>query len=271
MGRINDIENLIQAVNEKYGLEPYNDRFPPITENLISASTVKRLWKYPSFRERAKGPSLDILARSVGYDSFKDYQSFMKNSRKVHKAVDGTIFTLFNKHQDILNHAIDVFVEAGYVIKDVDTHTLRWVKKPWKRQEFACWITEICYLVEADKEESYHLIKNGNYCEVSAQTFISSFRDLPTGLTDDNLREAVSQYRKQITHIHKNDLSSQYTRDEFYRMSVMDVLEKDVNEWYEYDGKGEIRKKHTLKKALYFPIIKGINQVQINNANANTV
>ena len=45
MSKVDNIEDLIQAINKKYGLEPYNNIFPPITEGLISQSTVARMWK----------------------------------------------------------------------------------------------------------------------------------------------------------------------------------------------------------------------------------
>lgn len=256
------IEDLIQAVNEKYGSEPYDDKFPPIAEGQISQATIAGLWKSPEARKYAHVSTLDILARYVGYESFVSLCDIKINSRKVHKASDGTIFTLFNKHQDILEQVIDAFTECGYITRVADTSILRWIKSPWRRQEFACWITEICYLVEADKEESYNLIKNGTFCEVSARTFIASFRGLPSDITDDNLREAVSQYRKQITHIHKTDLSQKYTCDELYRLSVRELIEKDINEWNEYDRNGEVRKKHSLKKHLFLPIILTASKFQ---------
>ncbi len=256
MSKINDIEDLIQAVNEKFGLEPFNNNFPPITEGLISQATVARMWKYPDFRERAVHPStLDILARCIGYDSFKSFQQYKKSLRKVHKAADGTIFTLFNKHQELLNKAIEAFDEAGYITKESGDNKLRWIKEPWMRQEFACWITELCYLLEADKEEDYKLIKHGTFCEVSAQTFLASFVSLPQGLRNDNLREAVSKYRKQITHIHPTDLSAQYTHDELYRLSSKEVIKHNVQYWNEYDNEGRTKKHYTFKRSIYLPIL----------------
>lgn len=263
MGKVNDIEALIQAINEKYGPEPYNNNdFPPITEGPISQATVARIWKLPEARECVHISTLDILARCVGYESYRGFRQQRRNMRKVHKAVDGTIFTQFYKHQETLNQVIDAFVDAGYLSRGAKSNKLRWVKEPWKRQEFACWITELCYLLNADNEKDYNLIKQGSFCEVSAQTFIASFTDIPSEITDVNLREAVSQYRKQITKIHKNNLSSQYTPDQLYRLSVKTVLENDIDRWYVYDNKGEIKSSHTFKRLIYLPILAIFNNLK---------
>ena len=268
MERDNNIKNLIQAITDKYGLEPFNDSFPPIAEELISPATVQRVWKYPSLG-RISISTLDILAKSIGYDSYRVFLQYKKNHRKVHKAIDGTIFTLFSKHQDVLSQAVDAFVEEGYLAKDSETNCIRWIKEPWKRQEFACWITEISYLVDADKEDSYHLIKEGTFCEVSSQTFMRSFIGLPSDLTDANLREAVSNYRKQITHTHQKDQSFLFSHDELYRLSVKEVLKNEVGKWNEYDSNGDIKKIHTFKRTLYLPILSIIDKIRQKNPNTD--
>lgn len=174
----------------------------------------------------------------------------------------GTIFTLFHKHRDLLDRAIDAFVKEGYLGKEDGKNSIRWIKEPWKRQEFACWITELSYLMDADKEKDYRLIKLGSFCKVSTQTFLSSFSDLPAEFGNDNLRDAVSQYRRQITHIHDTDLSSQYTPDELYRFSVKKVIETDVRYWNKYDNDGQIAKRHDFKRYIYRPILALFDKIR---------
>ena len=79
---IPELQMLLRAVEEKYGrpLRSTND-FNALSaiisyecREVLSASTLKRLWGYVSLRTTPRGSTLDILARFVGYRDFADFR-----------------------------------------------------------------------------------------------------------------------------------------------------------------------------------------------------
>lgn len=79
---IPELQTLLQKVEEKYGrpLECTND-FRVLSalleyecKEVVSVSTLKRLWGYVSQRTTPRESTLDVLSRFVGYKSFEDFR-----------------------------------------------------------------------------------------------------------------------------------------------------------------------------------------------------
>lgn len=80
--RVPELQSLLDAVEKKYGapLMSTND-FNVLSALLkfegretLSASTLKRLWRYVSQETTPRKTTLDVLARFVGYKDFRDYR-----------------------------------------------------------------------------------------------------------------------------------------------------------------------------------------------------
>ena len=76
-----EIHELIEAVKTKYSnslatstdFEEFSLYLQKHTGDIISASTLKRLWGYVRDTHEPRGHTLDILSRYVGYHNFDDF------------------------------------------------------------------------------------------------------------------------------------------------------------------------------------------------------
>lgn len=82
---IPELQTLLQEVEKKYGhpLECTND-FRVLSalmeyecKDLVSVSTLKRLWGYVSQQTTPRESTLDVLSRFIGFKSFSDYHISM--------------------------------------------------------------------------------------------------------------------------------------------------------------------------------------------------
>lgn len=80
---IPELQSLLDAVEKKYGLPivAHND-FNTLSvvldhecHEILSSSTLKRLWGYVSLRTTPRKSTLDILSKYVGYKNFSDFRT----------------------------------------------------------------------------------------------------------------------------------------------------------------------------------------------------
>ena len=82
-----EIHELIEAVKTKYSnslatstdFEEFSLYLQKHTGDIISASTLKRLWGYVRDTHEPRGHTLDILSRYVGYHNFDDFCKWHTN------------------------------------------------------------------------------------------------------------------------------------------------------------------------------------------------
>lgn len=83
-----EIQELVSAVKAKYGksldapsdFEEFSLYLYKHTEEVISASTLKRLCGYVKYPHNTRKYTLDVLSRFVGYNSFEEYCAWLKTS-----------------------------------------------------------------------------------------------------------------------------------------------------------------------------------------------
>lgn len=86
---IPELSFLLSEVEKKYGrrvatstdFESLSVVIEMETGELISSSTLKRLWGYVSLNPTPRIATLDVLARFVGYRHFKEFCEGLKNSQ----------------------------------------------------------------------------------------------------------------------------------------------------------------------------------------------
>lgn len=80
---IPELQSLLDAVEKKYGrpIAAHND-FNTLSvvldhecHEILSSSTLKRLWGYVSLRTTPRKSTLDILSKYVGYKDFSDFRA----------------------------------------------------------------------------------------------------------------------------------------------------------------------------------------------------
>lgn len=80
---IPELQSLLDAVEKKYGrpIAVHND-FNTLSvvldyecHEILSSSTLKRLWGYVSLRTTPRKSTLDILSKYVGYKDFNDFRN----------------------------------------------------------------------------------------------------------------------------------------------------------------------------------------------------
>lgn len=80
---IPELQSLLDAVEKKYGrpIVAHND-FNTLSvvldhecHEILSSSTLKRLWGYVSLRTTPRKSTLDILSKYVGYKNFSDFRT----------------------------------------------------------------------------------------------------------------------------------------------------------------------------------------------------
>lgn len=87
---IPELSYLLQVVEKTYGRKLYTttdfESLSIIIENkigeLISSSTLKRLYGYVSMKPVPRKSTLDVLSRFIGYRSFEDFRSELKTNPK---------------------------------------------------------------------------------------------------------------------------------------------------------------------------------------------
>lgn len=85
--KIPELARLIQMVEERYGrkvntsteFEALSVTIERETGELVSASTLKRLWGYVSLRPSPRIATLDVLSRFIGYASFSAFCDMLKS------------------------------------------------------------------------------------------------------------------------------------------------------------------------------------------------
>ena len=95
---IPELSFLLSEVEKKYGrrvatstdFESLSVVIEMSVGELISSSTLKRLWGYVSLNPTPRIATLDVLARFVGYRNFKEFCEGLKDSQ----AFISTLFTL---------------------------------------------------------------------------------------------------------------------------------------------------------------------------------
>lgn len=83
-----EIAELLIAVEDKYAkglrtttdFEEFSLHLKWKLEEPISVSTLKRLWGYVNDVHKPRIRTLDLLSQYIGYESFKDYCSYLKKS-----------------------------------------------------------------------------------------------------------------------------------------------------------------------------------------------
>ena len=107
---------LLEEVEKKYGrriatttdFESLSVVIEHQIGELLSSSTLKRLWGYVSLNPTPRVATLDILSRFVGQKNFKAFCESLKNS----KAFVSTFFTA--KYQTVAELASGVSVTVGW-------------------------------------------------------------------------------------------------------------------------------------------------------------
>ena len=87
---IPELSYLLQVVEKTYGRKLYTttdfESLSIIIENkigeLISSSTLKRLYGYVSMKPVPRKSTLDVLSRFIGYRSFEDFRSDLRTNPK---------------------------------------------------------------------------------------------------------------------------------------------------------------------------------------------
>ncbi len=83
-----EIKELISAVKARYGKSlgtstdfgEFSLHLEKESGEIISVSTLKRLWGYVKDTHEPRGHTLDILSRYIGYKNFDDYCAWLKTS-----------------------------------------------------------------------------------------------------------------------------------------------------------------------------------------------
>ncbi len=83
-----EVKELISAVKAKYGKSlatstdfgEFSLHLGKESGEIISVSTLKRLWGYVRDTHEPRGHTLDILSRYIGYKNFDDYCLWLKTS-----------------------------------------------------------------------------------------------------------------------------------------------------------------------------------------------
>jgi hypothetical protein len=111
-----ELAYLLEEVEKKYGrriatttdFESLSVVIEHQIGELLSSSTLKRLWGYVSLNPTPRVATLDILSRFVGQKNFKAFCESLKNS----KAFVSTFFTA--KYQTVAELASGVSVTVGW-------------------------------------------------------------------------------------------------------------------------------------------------------------
>jgi len=93
-----EIAELIEAVEKKYtktlntstDFEEFSLRLKKETRSEISPSTLKRLWGYVNDRHTPRMNTLDILSVYVGFENFKGFCDWLKQSVRYNSSFFGT-------------------------------------------------------------------------------------------------------------------------------------------------------------------------------------
>lgn len=86
--KIPELARLIQMVEERYGrkintsteFEALSVTIERETGDIVSASTLKRIWGYVSLRPSPRIATLDVLCRFIGFPSFSAFCEMLKNN-----------------------------------------------------------------------------------------------------------------------------------------------------------------------------------------------
>lgn len=113
---IPELAYLLTEVEKKYGrriatttdFESLSVVIEHQINELISSSTLKRLWGYVSLNPTPRLATLDLLSRFVGYKDFKDFCNGLKES----KAFTSTFFT--SKCQTVAELKSGTIVTLGW-------------------------------------------------------------------------------------------------------------------------------------------------------------
>lgn len=113
---IPELAYLLTEVEKKYGrriatttdFESLSVVIEHLINELISSSTLKRLWGYVSLNPTPRLATLDILSRYVGYQDFKDFCNGLKESQ----AFSSTFFT--SKCQTVAELKSGTIVTLGW-------------------------------------------------------------------------------------------------------------------------------------------------------------
>ena len=111
-----ELAYLLEEVEKKYGrriatttdFESLSVVIEHQIGELLSSSTLKRLWGYVSLNPTPRVATLDILSRFVGHKNFKAFCASLKDS----KAFVSTFFTA--KYQTVAELASGVSVTVGW-------------------------------------------------------------------------------------------------------------------------------------------------------------
>lgn len=111
-----EIEYLLSEVEKKYGRRVATttdfESLSVVIEHqigeLISSSTLKRLWGYVSLNPNPRIATLDVLARYVGFTTFKEFCDNLKET----KTFVSTFFT--SRCQTVAELAKDALVTIGW-------------------------------------------------------------------------------------------------------------------------------------------------------------
>ena len=120
---IPELQSLLDAVEKKYGrpIVAHND-FNTLSvvldhecHEILSSSTLKRLWGYVSLRTTPRKTTLDILSRYVGYKDFGDFRPSLFG--KVDE-VSGFLETTYLSAEDIPEgHILRIGWEPGRLLR----------------------------------------------------------------------------------------------------------------------------------------------------------
>lgn len=88
--RTPEIEQLLIEVEDKFGTKPHSPAdfnelilsIRKVTREIISLSTLERLWGYVNNVDKPRISSLNILARYIGYNDWHEYLQFIQEKEK---------------------------------------------------------------------------------------------------------------------------------------------------------------------------------------------